>query len=135
MLVTHHLLRETPPSPGLTQRLQSVCEPRRRDRLPEEAMSEEARHGEHFATPSLRLSDQRRPTLQLSAGPERADEGGGARRRGGSAGKRRTTPNFIGAPQTRHHRAEKGEKKITKAQAPTSGRLGIGALRPARTAP
>ena len=35
MLVTHHLLRETPPSPGLTLRLQSLCEPRRRDRLPE----------------------------------------------------------------------------------------------------
>jgi hypothetical protein len=44
MLVTHHLLTETPPSPGLTVRLQSVCEPRRRDRLPEEAMSEGARH-------------------------------------------------------------------------------------------
>src|SRR5258706_4514042 len=117
MLVTHHLLRETPPSPGLTQRLQSVCEPRRRDRLPEEAMSEEARHGEHFATPSLRLSDQRRPTLQLSAGPERADEGGGARRRGGSKGKRRTLPNFTGVHRTRYHRAEKGETIMKKALA------------------
>src|SRR5206468_12383874 len=29
--------RETPPSSGLTLRLQFVCEPRRRDRLPEEA--------------------------------------------------------------------------------------------------
>jgi len=41
MLVTHHLLRKTPPSPELALRLQSVCEPRRRDRLPE-AMSEDA---------------------------------------------------------------------------------------------
>jgi hypothetical protein len=37
MLVTHHLLRKTPPSPGLTVGLQYVYEPRRRDRLPEEA--------------------------------------------------------------------------------------------------
>jgi hypothetical protein len=44
MLVTHRLLRKTPPAPGLALRLQSVCEPRRRDRLPEEAMSEGARH-------------------------------------------------------------------------------------------
>ena len=29
MLVTHHLLTETPPSPGLARRLQSVCEPLR----------------------------------------------------------------------------------------------------------
>ena len=84
MLVTHHLLTETPPSPGLTVRLQSECEPRRRDRLPEEAMSEGARHAESFASQRLRLSDQRRPTLPVEAGPERADEGGGARRRGDS---------------------------------------------------
>src|SRR5438445_12716222 len=82
MLVTHHLLRGTPPSPGLTMRLQSGCEPRRRDRLPEEAMSEGAHHRKSFASPCLRLSDQRRPTLSSEAGPERADEGGGARRRG-----------------------------------------------------
>jgi hypothetical protein len=63
MLVTHHLLWETPPAPGLTVRLQPVCEPRRRDRLPEEAMNEGARHEKSFATPKLRLSDQRRPTL------------------------------------------------------------------------
>jgi hypothetical protein len=44
MLVTHHLLRETPPAPGLALKLQFECEPRRRDRLPEEAMSEGARH-------------------------------------------------------------------------------------------
>jgi hypothetical protein len=50
MLVTHHLLRETPPSPGLTVRLESVCEPRRRDRLPEEAMSEGALDGKPFAS-------------------------------------------------------------------------------------
>jgi hypothetical protein len=36
--------RETPPAPGLAPRLQSVCESRRRDRLPEEAISEGARH-------------------------------------------------------------------------------------------
>ena len=83
MLVTHHLLTETPPSPGLAGRLQFVCEPRRRDRLPEEAMSEGARHAKSFVTIKLRLSDQRRPTLPGAAGPERADEGGGARRRGG----------------------------------------------------
>ena len=77
MLVTHHLLRETPPSPGLAPRLQSVCEPRRRKRLPEEAMSEGARHGKAVASLQLRLSDQRRPTLSSEAGPERADEGGG----------------------------------------------------------
>ena len=35
----------------------------RRDRLPEEAMSEGARHTESFVSPRLRLSDQRRPTL------------------------------------------------------------------------
>ena len=45
MLVTHHLLQETPPAPGLALWLQSVCEPRRRDRLPEEAMSEGAGTG------------------------------------------------------------------------------------------
>src|SRR5260221_8729016 len=97
MLVTHHLLRGTPPSPWLTVRLQSVCEPRRRDRLPEEAMSEGARHEGPFASLSLRLSDQRRPTLRLEARPERADEGGGARRRGGSLReekKRRPRPPF-----------------------------------------
>src|SRR5258706_5179732 len=82
MLVTHHLLRETPPSPWLPLRLQSMCEPRRRDRLPEEAMSEGAHDGKSFATLRLRLSDQRRPTLSSTAGPERADEGGGARRWG-----------------------------------------------------
>ena len=59
-------------------RLQSVCELRRRDRLPEEAMSEGARHEKPFAALRLRLSDQRRLTLPLAAGPERADEGGGA---------------------------------------------------------
>jgi hypothetical protein len=42
MLVTHHLLRKTPPSPRLALRLQSVHELRRRDRLAEEAMSEGA---------------------------------------------------------------------------------------------
>ena len=62
MLVTHHLLRGTP-APGLTVRLQSVCEPRRRDRLPEEAMSEGAQHEKSVASLRLRLSDQRRPTL------------------------------------------------------------------------
>src|SRR5258708_15040042 len=77
MLVTHRLLRETPPAPGLTVRLKSVCEPRRRDRLPEEAMSEGARHGKPDASLRLRLSDQRRPTLPSAAWPERADEGGG----------------------------------------------------------
>src|SRR5713226_4090338 len=41
--LTHGLLRKTPPSPGLADRLESVCEPWRRDRLPEEAMSEGAR--------------------------------------------------------------------------------------------
>jgi hypothetical protein len=80
MLVTHHLLRKTPPAPGLTVRLQSVCEPRRRDRLPKEAMSEGAHHEKSFASLRLRLSDQRRPTRPSAAGPERADEGGGARR-------------------------------------------------------
>src|SRR5438552_10288533 len=84
MLVTHHLLRKTPPSPWLPVRHQSVCEPRRRDRLPEEAMSEGARQEKAFASMRMRLSDQRRPTLTLAAGPERADEGGGARRRGDS---------------------------------------------------
>ena len=77
MLVTHHLLRKTPPSPGLTVRLQFVCEPRRRDRLPEEAMSEGALHEKPVASVRMRLSDQRRPTLPQTAGPERADEGGG----------------------------------------------------------
>src|ERR1700688_3295079 len=77
MLVTHHLLRKTPPSSGLTVRLQSMCEPRRRDRLPEEAMSEGARQARPFTSLSLRLSDQRRPTLPVEAGPERADEEGG----------------------------------------------------------
>ena len=62
MLVTHHLLRETPPAPGLVLRLQSVCEPQGRDRLPEEAMSEGAGHLKSFASLRLRLSDQRRPT-------------------------------------------------------------------------
>jgi hypothetical protein len=62
MLVTHHLLRETPPSPKLTVRLQYVCEPRRRDCLPEEAMSEGAHHKKAVASLRLRLSDQRRPT-------------------------------------------------------------------------
>jgi len=47
-------------------------------------MSEGARPGEPCASLTLRLSDQRRPTLAVEAGPERADEGGGARRRGGS---------------------------------------------------
>ena len=47
-------------------------------------MSEGARPGEPSASLPLRLSDQRRPTLAVEAGPERADEGGGARRRGGS---------------------------------------------------
>jgi len=47
-------------------------------------MSEGARPGEPCASLTLRLSDQRRPTLAIEAGPERADEGGGARRRGGS---------------------------------------------------
>src|SRR5438132_14108650 len=83
MLVTHHLLRETPPSPGLTLRLQSPYEPRRRDRLPEEAMREGARHAAPVAPLRLRLSGQRRPTLPVEAGPERADEGGGPDVRGG----------------------------------------------------
>jgi hypothetical protein len=63
MLVTHHLLQETPPAPGLLLRLQPVREPRRRDRLPKEAMSEGARHRNPFASLKLRLSDQRRPTF------------------------------------------------------------------------
>jgi hypothetical protein len=95
MLVTHHLLRETSPSPGLALRLPSVCEPRRRDRLPEEAMSEGARPGEPCASLTLRLSDQRRPTLAVEAGPERADEGGGARRRGGSDERTRSAANQV----------------------------------------
>ena len=76
MLVTHHRLRETPPFPGLTLRLQSVCEPgggtasrRRRERR---SMVRGT-----FASLSLRLSDKRRPTRPFEAGPERADEGGG----------------------------------------------------------
>ena len=77
MLVTHHLLRGTPPSPELAVRLESVCKPRRRDRLPEEAMSEGAHDENSFASLFLRLSDQQRPTRPLAAGPERADEGGG----------------------------------------------------------
>src|SRR5260221_14389165 len=84
MLVTYHLLRQTPASPGLTVRLEFGREPRRRDRLPEEAMSEGAQHRKSFALLRLRLSDQRRPPRPLAAGPERADEGGGARRRGDS---------------------------------------------------
>ena len=40
-------------------------------------MSEGAHHRKSFASLSLRLSDQRRPTLSVAAGPERADEGGG----------------------------------------------------------
>ena len=51
-------------------RLQSVCEPRRRDRLPEEAMSEGARQAQAFASLRLRLSDQRRPTLSVGGGRE-----------------------------------------------------------------
>jgi hypothetical protein len=62
MLVTHHLRRETPPAPGLALGLQSVCEPRRRDRLPKETMSEGARYAQTFASLRMRLSDQRRPT-------------------------------------------------------------------------
>src|SRR4249920_372571 len=42
MLVTHHLLRETPPAPGLTPRLIATLEPRRRRSLPEEALCERA---------------------------------------------------------------------------------------------
>ena len=83
MLVTHHLLRKTPPAPGLAVRLQSGCEPRQRDGLPEEAMSEGAHHDKTVVPPQLRLSDQRRPTLPQAAGPERADEGG--RRDAGAA--------------------------------------------------
>ena len=40
-------------------------------------MSEGAHHEKYFASLQLRLSDQRRPTLPLAAGPERADEGVG----------------------------------------------------------
>src|SRR5437773_7130230 len=47
-------------------------------------VSEGARHCGTLASLFLRLSDKRRPTVPLAAGPERADEGGGARRRGGS---------------------------------------------------
>src|SRR5712692_7759885 len=56
------LLRETPPAPGLTARLKSRCEPWRRERHPEEAMSEGARCARTLASLGLRLSDQRRPT-------------------------------------------------------------------------
>src|SRR5712692_10308147 len=41
---------KTPPSPGLAVLLESGCEPWRRDRLPEEAMSEGARHAGTFAS-------------------------------------------------------------------------------------
>src|ERR1700688_1135958 len=75
MLVTHHLLRETPPSPGLTVRLQSVYEPRRRDRLPEEAMSEGASETPVWLESLGRLFAKRTPRPKV--GPERADEGGG----------------------------------------------------------
>src|SRR5258706_1013567 len=97
MLVTDHLLRKTPSSPGLTVRLQFGCEPRRRDRLPEEAMSEGAQHRKSFALLRLRLSDQRRPTRPLAAWPERADEGGRARRRGDS--NRETMTCISGKPR------------------------------------
>jgi hypothetical protein len=73
MLVTHHLLQETPPAPGLAPRLQSACEPRRRDRLPEEAMSEGARHEQPRAPVWLeslgRLFAKRTPRPK-AAGPD-----------------------------------------------------------------
>jgi hypothetical protein len=73
MLVTHHLLREKPPAPGLALRLQSVCEPRRRDRLPEEAMSEGARRAQSKAPVWLeslgRLFAKRTPRPK-AAGPD-----------------------------------------------------------------
>ena len=75
MLVTHHLLRETPPAPGLALRLQSVCEPRRRDRLPEEAMSEEQGAG----MGGSRLARISRPPVREG---NAAAESRGARRRG-----------------------------------------------------
>ena len=58
-------------------------------------MSEGARPGEPCASLTLRLSDQRRPTLAVEAGPERADEGGGARRRGGSDEPTRSAANQV----------------------------------------
>src|SRR5439155_24065063 len=85
MLVTHHLLWETPPAPGLTLKLQSLCEPgggtasrRRRERR---SMVRGT-----LASLLLRLSDKRRPTRPFAARPERADEGGGARRRAARKG-------------------------------------------------
>ena len=80
MLVTHHLLRETPPAPGLVLRLQSVREPRGRDRLPEEAMSEGARLARFGGSCLARIS--RPPVREANAAAESPDERGGARRRG-----------------------------------------------------
>ena len=83
MLVTHHLLRETPPSPGLAVRLSAVLKPRRRDRLPEEAMSEGAHHRTLLTTLRLRLSDQRRPGSACCGRAVACRRGRRARRRGG----------------------------------------------------
>ena len=44
----------------------ATSEARRRDRLPEDAMSEGARQAQAFASLKLRLSDQRRPTSSVS---------------------------------------------------------------------
>src|SRR5437762_14148237 len=78
VLVTHHLLTETPPSPGLTLRLQSGSEPRRREPPPGGGLSEGAPNDSRLRHPETAPSrSERRPCSAMTAGPSRADEGGG----------------------------------------------------------
>jgi hypothetical protein len=84
MLLAHHLLWETPPSPGLTTETLVTLEPRRRVRLPEEAMSEGAHHTETPAFRALRPSDQRRPGPPSQRQGRSVPTREAARRRGGS---------------------------------------------------
>src|SRR5713226_672926 len=69
---------KTPPSPGLAVLLESVCEPRRRVRLPVATMSEGARKARTLTRLWLRLSAEGRPrSYSLRQRPPRVDEGGG----------------------------------------------------------
>jgi hypothetical protein len=78
VLVTYHLLQETPPAPGLALKLQSVCEAPaagpppgggdERRSMPREIFRIATAATERPATAHL---------LLFAAGPERDDEGGG----------------------------------------------------------
>ena len=74
----HRLLREAVPPPGLTHRLKSEREPRRRRRFPEEVMGDE--HGRRVLAPKYPCEEPSAPAGFLSSRPAGACRRGKRRR-------------------------------------------------------